>query len=311
MSQLSSQLHFAEDETSAFVDPFWSGLTADVRAELAGDDTLRARLDGAWDAATAQWPELQVSPARFGAWLAERGVSAREVDVMLTPTTAAELYLACACAAGDATAMAQLEIHYFPLVRASLARMRLPAHSVDEILQGLRAQLLLRHRDGRPGIAGFRGRGALGAWLSVSAVRAACKLLKRGKDEKSDGDAALERLSGSARDVEGQYSKAWSKEAFTKAFAQAMAQLSARDKSLLRLHYLDSVTIDQLGGLYRTHRATAARWLAMARQRLLDGTRQALTAEHQIPLADCDSIIQAAQSQLDMTFHRLFATRSQ
>ena len=119
--------------------------------------------------------------------------------------------------------------------------------------------------------------------------------------------AARQRLSGSARDVEGQYSKAWSREAFQKAFAQAMSQLSPRDKSLLRLHYLDSVTIDQLGGLYRTHRATAARWLAMARQRLLDGTRAALTAELQIPLADCDSIIQAAQSQLDMTFHRLFA----
>jgi RNA polymerase sigma-70 factor (ECF subfamily) len=299
-----------DDATIAFGNAFWEHLTAEQRAELSGDETLTARLDGAWDAATATWPELSLAPARLGAWIAERTVGARELDGMLAPTTAAELYLACACAGGDETAMAQLEVHYFPLVRASLARMRLPAHSVDEILQGLRGQLLLRHRDGRPGIAGFRGRGALGAWLSVSAVRAACKLLKRGKDEKSDGDAALERLSGSARDVEGQYSKAWSQGAFQRAFAQAMGQLSARDKSLLRLHYLDSVTIDQLGGLYRTHRATAARWLAMARQRLLDGTRAALTADLQIPLADCDSIIQAAQSQLDMTFHRLFATRS-
>ena len=307
MSTQRAQL--PEDDSTTFANAFWCALSAELRAALTDDDTLAPRLDAGWEAATCAWPELSVAPARFGAWLAERSAGLRELDAMLAPGTAAELYLACACAGGDAQAMAALEARYFPQVRGSLKRMRLPDHSVDEILQGLRAQLLVRGRDGKPGIAGFRGRGALGGWLSVSAVRAACKLIKRGQDARSDGDAALERLSGAARDVEGQYARQWSREAFGQAFATAMAQLTAREKSLLRLHYLDSVTIDQLGGLYRTHRATAARWLAAARQRLLDCTRAALIAEHQIPLADCDSIIQAAQSQLDLTLHRLFATR--
>ena len=214
------------------------------------------------------------------------------------------LRLASLYAAGHAVVV-------FAIGLIAIAAGRKLPDSVDEVMQGLRAQLLLPGRDGGlPGIAGFRGRGALGAWLSVSAVRAACKQLERGKNERSDGDAALQRLSAPARNVEEQYTRAWSRDAFERAFVAAMAQLTAREKTLLRLHYLDGVTIDQLGAVYRTHRATAARWLASARQRLLDRTRAALIAELQIPLADCDSIIAAAQSQLELTLHRLFATRS-
>jgi len=298
------------DDTMAFANAFWSALPSDVRAVLAEDHELAARLETAWQTAAAAWRELTVSAEHFGVWLAERSTDAAELDALLAPTALAELFLACACARGDRAAMRCLEACYFPLVRGALARMRLPADTVDEVMQGLRAQLLMRGRDGGPpGIAGFRGRGALGAWLSVNAVRAASKQLKRGKNQRSDGDAALQRLSAPARNVEEQYTRAWSRDAFERAFVMAMAQLSAREKTLLRLHYLDGVTIDQLGTVYRTHRATAARWLAAARQRLLDRTRAALIEELQIPLADCDSIIAAAQSQLELTLHRLFATR--
>ncbi len=76
----------------------------------------------------------------------------------------------------------------------------------------------------------------------------------------------------------------------------------------MRQHYLDGLTLDELATLYGTHRATAARWLAAARQALLDGTRQALMSRLRMPRAECESVIRMARSELDMTMRSLFAS---
>lgn len=48
---------------------------------------------------------------------------------------------------------------------------------------------------------------------------------------------------------------------FKFALTLAIDELSVRDRNLLRQSVLDGLTIDQLGKLYRVHRATAARWV--------------------------------------------------
>jgi RNA polymerase sigma-70 factor (ECF subfamily) len=298
-----------------FSGAFWCALAPAIR-EVVDARAVEARLAMAWAAARARPAACELPPAVLAAYVAERVATVAELDAVLAPEVLAELSLACACARGDERAIQRLEASYFPQVAASLARLRLPGHVVDEALQWLRKHLLLARQDpdrsaghdGRRGIGGFRGRGALASWLSVSAARAAYKLVDGGRRDH-DGDDALARLS-SPDGGEGELVKRSSREAFERAFAEALAQLSNREKGLLRLHYLDGVTIDRLGGLYQTHRATAARWLAMARQRLLDLTRAALTRQLRLPLAECDSLIRAAQSRLDLTLHRLFATRS-
>jgi RNA polymerase sigma-70 factor (ECF subfamily) len=288
-------------------DHCWQALDWELRA-LLDEDALRPRLAAALAAARAAWPELAVPPQRFAAYVAERMRDAAALEELVASTTLSELYLACACADGDAAAIARLEARYFPLVRNALGRMRLPGHTVDDVLQWLRGHLFLARRDGRPGIAGFHGgRGTLAAWLSVIAVREAYRLIERDRRDAGDGDGELLRRASSERDVEQKYTRKWSQAAFERAFVLALAQLTDREKSLLRLHYLDGMTLEQLATLYRTHRATAVRWLAAARQRLFDRTRAMLADELRLPFSDCDSIIRAARDQLELTFHRLFA----
>jgi RNA polymerase sigma-70 factor (ECF subfamily) len=282
-------------------------LPASVR-ELAAPGALDARLREAWQAGRAAWPAIALSPSQLAEHLAARVATVDELDAVLEPETARELWLTCACCLGDASAIRQLEARYFPIVAGALVRMRLPPHSVDDILQQLRAHLFAPRAEAEMGIASFRGRGALVSWIKVSAVRMACQLLDAVKKQSSDGDEALARISVGGADVEKQYARSWSHDAFKRAFASALARLDDRDKALLRLHYIDGVSLERLAALYRTHRATAARWLGSARQRLLDGTRAALADEHRIPLAECDSIIRSARSQLELTLHSLFAT---
>ncbi|MBL0219087.1 MAG: hypothetical protein IPQ07_35110 [Myxococcales bacterium] len=48
---------------------------------------------------------------------------------------------------------------------------------------------------------------------------------------------------------------------------------------MLRQYFLDGLTIDVLAELYQIHRATAARRVAAARERLVDSVRGMLKAE--------------------------------
>jgi hypothetical protein len=93
--------------------------------------------------------------------------------------------------------------------------------------------------------------------------------------------------------------------AFKAAFAAAFSALAPRQRTLLRQQVLDGLTIDELGALYRVHRATAARWLERAREALLSGTRTALERELKVSATECESIMRLAQSQLHVSIRRL------
>src|SRR5262249_41683920 len=72
---------------------------------------------------------------------------------------------------------------------------------------------------------------------------------------------------------------------FELAFREAVQSLSDRERILVRQHFLDGVSVNDLGRLYRVHRATAGRWLERARDALLAATRARLMARLAVPAA--------------------------
>jgi RNA polymerase sigma-70 factor (ECF subfamily) len=255
--------------------------------------------------ARAAWPQIDVSFEEFRGFVGERLASDGDASDALPSLRIKELFLTCACARGDQAAIRLLEAHYFPMLLAALGRMRLTPSKTQEICQVLREQLFVRVGGQPLRIAHYAGRGDLGSWLSVSAVRAAYKLIRKEKREISDDDEHLAALSGATPDVELSYVKQRCRSVFRECFGEAMAALGTREKNLLRQHYIDGLTLDQVGALYQTHRATAARWLAAARAELLARTREALQRRLGAPMTDCESVIRMAQSQMEMTFNNL------
>jgi RNA polymerase sigma-70 factor (ECF subfamily) len=94
--------------------------------------------------------------------------------------------------------------------------------------------------------------------------------------------------------------------AFRTAFAQTIASLDDQQRTLLRQHHLDRLTVDDLARLHQVHRATAARWVAAAREKLLAGIRKHMMNELAISGGELDSALRLARSQLDVSIHRLF-----
>jgi RNA polymerase sigma-70 factor (ECF subfamily) len=83
------------------------------------------------------------------------------------------------------------------------------------------------------------------------------------------------------------------------AFLEALGELERRERTALRMHLLDGLTVDEVAPVFQIHRATAARWIAAARDRLLSIARRKLEARLALDRGEVDSLIRLARSRLD------------
>jgi RNA polymerase sigma-70 factor (ECF subfamily) len=258
-------------------------------------------------AARAAWPAIDLSTDRFIAYFAARLPAGADPAAALRAVNAADLYLACACAQGDPAALAAFDAHCLTAVDRALARLDLDADTVSEVKQRLRRALLVAEH-GPPRIAGFAGRGALRSWVRVLAVHEAWAVL-RARGRQPAGDDRIADLASAGATPEIDYLKRTYRRDFERAFRAALQTLPARDRTLLRQHFLDGITINELGALHGAHRATIGRWLERARDRVLAATRAHLMETLDVPRAELESILRLVLSQLDLDLRPLLTRR--
>jgi RNA polymerase sigma-70 factor (ECF subfamily) len=252
-------------------------------------------LDALVTAARAAWPGVDVDPERFVRFVAQR--VAPEVEPRDLP--ASDLYLACACADGDPRAIAAFERRYFPGVDAAIATMRAPADVADEVKQVLRARFFVPTPRRHATIADFGGRGDLYGWVRVSAVREVLRILARQRRSVRLDEALLDELTAGG-DPEVTAVKSRCRAELTTALREALAALSARDRTLLRYQVVDGLGISAMGAIYHVHRATVARWLAQVRAAVVADTQRRLATRLQLSQDEVESVIRLVQSQLDL-----------
>jgi RNA polymerase sigma-70 factor (ECF subfamily) len=258
-----------------------------------------------WAAARRAWPTVTLDPALFWPHLGARVPAQTETVDELRELRTDELYLTCACQAGNRQALAVFEQRYFDGVVSSLSRMRLDASRIDELQQQLRQRLFMGRGGKRPKVAAYAGRGDLGSWLRVIAVRAGLRSIR----DQQRRPVETDRISQlhAAPENELRYFKRRYRPLFMEAFAEAVTTLDARDKKLLRQYYVDRMTIEQIGAHSNAHRMTVGRWLDTIRQRLLDHTRRGLMQRVRVSQPECDSIIRMVRSQFELTFAALLS----
>lgn len=268
------------------------------------DESLGAALDAALAGGAAAWPEIGVAAPLFAEFLARRLSAGSDAAAALQALHAGDLYLACACAQGDARALHAFEQTVLAKLDGPLAAAGLSSAESADVKQALRRDLFVAAADCAPLIDAYAGRGQLAGWLRVTAVRRGLRLLRQQRKLRPLDDQALQRLAAAGDDVELQYLKLLHRDAFQDAFGCAMRSLTAREANLLRQHFLDGLSTVQLGALYRVHQTTAARWVRTAVETLLARTRQELIDRLRLNPEECDSLIDLVQSRLEMTISR-------
>ena len=257
------------------------------------------------EAAASAWPGVNIDAGEVVRVLEAKLAS--DDPPPLEPHAIAELYLAVACARGDRAAIAAFDRNYLAVVPQALARMQLPAATVDDVRATVRDKLLLPDGDRPPRVVEYAGRGRLKGLVQVTATRTAIDRIRH--EEKEVELPAGRDLTASA-DVTLSLIKAQYREAFAAGFKQAVASASRRDRNLLRLHFLGGMTLDQLAQMYGVHRATVVRWLAAARAAVLDATRAHIAASIGAPPDELDDMFALVASRVELSLDRLLASIS-
>jgi RNA polymerase sigma-70 factor, ECF subfamily len=242
-------------------------------------------------------PQIVLDPANFGRALDERGLDA----AALGPARAADLWVCAAALAGNAQAVEWFEREALPELLPALARLRLDGAEQDDTLQRFKEELFVGRSGARPKLHEYGGRGDLRGWLRVSLVRLGLKMLRSRRE--GEDDALLEQHAVEG-DPELLLAKAEARALFRSAFQSALDALETRERLILKQHFVDGLSIDELGTLHRVHRATAARHVQSARKHLVDRLQKQLMADAGISRAECDRVLAFVQSQLGATLRR-------
>lgn len=250
-------------------------------------------------AARAAWPDVAVTEQELRA-----AIDARlALGVAATELAGADVYLAIACARGDAAAVAHFEREHVAKIASWLGSHERDPHVIDEVRQRVRARALAARDGAPPRIADFSGRGPLGAWVRVIALREHASLCRAAVDASDDELADLARtgeLSPELASLRARYLPV-----VTAAFRAAVAALPARTRTIMRLCYVDGTSLDAIGRLYGVNKSTVSRWLATARAEVLSGARDRVRAELALPAADIDSLLGAMPRDLELSLHGL------
>jgi RNA polymerase sigma-70 factor, ECF subfamily len=264
------------------------------RAAPGDRAALEAALQRAVREARERWPTLALEESAFVAAIAEFSSADADPLSALASLHAADFYLARACLAGCAVAQRELVRLHLARVREWVAHVDRSEAFADDVRQEASRRLLLA--DGGAKLATYSGRGALGAFIRVFVTRVALKM-KKGRPEVRYDEAA----AGPARDLDPEV--ALLKRRFAKEFKEAiratLANLERDERNVLKLHHLDGLSIDEVAAAYQVSRATAARWLAKARKRILVETERALAARLGNRAPSAASLLALIQSQLD------------
>lgn len=212
-----------------------------------------------------------------------------------------DLELARACLRSEPEALARLEAEVIGSVGPTIGRIDPSEVFGDEVRQRLRIKLLIGEEGRPPGLRSYEGRGTLASWVHVVAARIAISLKRGDARRKETAEAELDDARLDLEDPELSHIRGAYRDEFQQAFREALASLTPRERTVLRLRYLDGVNIDGIGRIYRVHRATVARWIVRARERVIEEIRRSVAERLDVSSSQLDSLLRLVKSDLELS----------
>jgi len=265
-------------------------------------DPLPPALADVVDSCLRSTPGVTLDPRVFVARLEACKPADRELDDWLREVHVEDLYLASACAAGSAAALALFAQRYRDDVHHVLRGS--DGRGADDAYQILQQRLFV---GARPKIATYSGRAPLRRWVRVVASRVMLEVIA--KREPLADEHELAALVVPDDDPALAHVKRHYRAAYKAAFADAVAGLRERDRVMLAQYYVDQLTIDQLGALYTVHRTTASRWIARAERELRDRLIACLRERLRVSTPELRSLTRLVCSRLTLSLARALRSK--
>ncbi|WP_241758014.1 transcriptional regulator [Myxococcus landrumensis] len=247
-------------------------------------------------------------PNAFARHLGTQLARSEEPGLALEQLHARDLALALACVEGLTGADARLEKEVLQKLRVPLARIHPSPAFADEVLQALRSNLLMPREDAPPRLLGYAGVGSLLHWVNITAVRLALRMRKAHGDE-SLVEAEVLAAHPSPGGLELSFIREDSRAHVRAAFVRAVASLDDEDRELLRLHFVERLSLERMGTLFGLHKSTLSRRLSGVQALLEKRTRRVLSERLSLREEELESLMRAIHGRLDLSLSGLLGGR--
>jgi RNA polymerase sigma-70 factor, ECF subfamily len=250
------------------------------------------------------WPDLPIDPAR----LIETIARAVGDDLEgLADLYVEDLALALACADGLPNALGQCDRLCAGAIAAAVARVDSSLDLRDEVRQILWQRIFVGTAAEAPRIQSYAGRGPLVAWVAVAAQRVALDL-RRSAARTAGSDPLADQILPASEHPEIDYLRTRYKAEFETAVREALGALADRDRLLLKLTIVSGLSHEQLANIYAVNQSTITRWIARARESVLEETERRVCAALRMPPGEFRSLAGLLLSRLDLSISRVLDT---
>jgi RNA polymerase sigma-70 factor, ECF subfamily len=250
-----------------------------------------------WAAGRVRWPAIVVAAETLDQYVEDRGIPLASLSALLR----ADLYLVVGCLL-DAPGAIQTFLTEHTSSIAAVARQFDPSPSfADEVTQRLAETLFVDRPNTPRRIGQYRATGPLGSWVRTAARRIALRLRKNETNEKLVSDDLLAKEVAAVCDQELALTKSHSAVAFRSALQNAIRNLEARERTLMKLHLVAGLTTVQIAKSFHLSQSSVSRSIRSSARKILEEVKRELRGSLGANTSDVDSLFLLVQSQVDLT----------
>jgi len=248
-----------------------------------------------------------------------------EIKEFVDGIRADDLCLIIACENGNETAWSDLVKTFDTTVKSAARKISNNAEDAEDLASSIWAELygLKRDQNGKlkTKLSYYSGRGSLAGWLrAVVSQLAIDQFRKESKFVQIEEDREFENLANESSEKMGNaslvsrsenpenlFGNAEAQKDVTAALKQAIAELDAEDKLILKLYYFDELKLKDIGNTLGFHEATASRKLVRVQTEIRKSVEKILCAKHGWKQEEVRRHLSETAQQLGISIEKLFA----
>lgn len=235
-----------------------------------------------------------------------------------------DLFLTTACVRGDRIAWEHFADQYMPLLKRFATQACRNCGEGEDLAQEIITVLLGESHGASPAthqvngqapasvtprgkLHGYCGRGSLAGWLRAAVAHAAIDRFRRARKQVSLDEMAEKAgsqctsISGPTGAAEERLDARWGP-VLASFVRKEIEHLSARDRLILGLYYLEGVPLKTIGLRFGASEATASRWLERVRRKIRKNVERELNRTHGLHGRELESLWRWVAESTDPKF---------
>lgn len=243
-----------------------------------------------------------------------------EIKGFVDEIRADDLCLVLACEKGDAAAWEDLVKNFDGAVKSAARKICGNNEDAEDLAGSIWAELY-GLKEGKSKLAYFSGRGSLAGWLravtnqlAIDQFRKMKRLVQIEEDREfenlaqdSSEKTGNERLVSHTENPEEIFSEKQTAKDVSAALKQAIDELEAEDKLILKLYYFNDLKLKDIGATLGFHEATASRKLARMQTEIRKSVEKILRSERGWSEEEVKRNLSDAASKLGINLEKMFA----